>query len=251
MENKQREKRLARLIGLLLTDGSLSQIKKTKVWRISFSSNSAELAAEFRTLIFDLFGINAKINRHNGALEIRHTLLRRFAEELLLYSPTYRTLEKNGNETEAKIPDFINQNADLAREFLKYAFTGDGTVAFQIGKAKYGYRFDRNIRIFCEHSGLRRQYFKLLKNLGYTPTMLKDGVLLRKPENLKKFSEEIGFVEGVKISGSGLWKGITKSQLLKFTANSYGLKPKASGNTKNDIHANLVSLILKSGHQMI
>ena len=111
--------------------------------------------------------------------------------------------------------------------------------------------FDRNARIFCEHTSLRKQYFELLKKLEYSPTMLKDGVLLRKPENLKKFSEEIGFVEGVKISGNGLWRGIAKSQPLRFATSSYGLKPKELGKTKTDIHSSLVNLILKSGHQMI
>lgn len=251
MKTNKREKLLAKLIGLLLTDGSLWQIKKTNVWCISFTSNSDALIEEFEKLTFELFEIKFKRRPYRGAIELKRTINRRFAEELISYTPTYRTLIKEGKETEAKVPEFITQNENLAKEFLKYAFTGDGTVALQIGKAKYGYRFDRNVRIFCEHSGLRKQYFELLTKLGYKPTLLKDGVLLRKPENVKKFSKEIGFVEGVKISGEGLWKGITKSTLLEFIANSYDLKPKKLGKTKNDIHANLVNLILRSGYQMI
>ena len=199
MENRHRDVLLARLIGLLLTDGSLSQIKKTKVWRISFSSSSDELSKEFQSLIFDLFGIRAKVKIYNGAFELKHTLNRGFAEELLIYSPTYRTLENNGKETEAKIPEFIVESNDLAKEFLKYAFTGDGTIIFNIGKAMYGFRFDRCVKLYCEHSNLRKQYFDLLRKFGYKPTMLNDAVLLRKPENMRKFANEIGFVEGVKI----------------------------------------------------
>ena len=251
LKTKNREVLLARIIGLLLTDGSLWQIKKTNVWCVSFTSNSNELIEEFEKLSLELFEIKFKRRPYRGAIELKRSINRRFAEELISYTPTYRTLIKEGKETEAKIPEFIKNNQELAKEFLKYAFTGDGTIALQIGKANYGYRFDRNIRIFCEHSSLRKQYFELLSGLGYKPTMLKDGVLLRKPENVKKFSNEIGFVEGVKISGKGLWKGITKSDLLRFSANSYGLKPKELGKTKSDIHANLVSLILKSGDQMI
>ena len=37
---------------------------------------------------------------------------------------------------------------------------------------------------------------------------MQDAVLLRRPANIAKFATEIGFVEGVKISGNGLWKGI-------------------------------------------
>lgn len=236
---------LARFIGLLLTDGSLSQIKKTRVWRISFSSNSEELAAEFEKLVFDLFRIRVRKRPYKGAIEIKHTINKRFAKELLAYSPTYRTLVKDGKETEARIPEFIQSDENLAREFMKYAFSGDGTVIFNIGKARYGFRFDRCVKIYCEHRSLKKQYFELLKELGYNPTMLKDAVLLRKPENMMRFSEEIGFVEGMKISGNGLWKGISKSRLLRFAANSYSLRPKELGKTKTDIHSNLVNLILR------
>lgn len=248
---ESREILLARLTGLLLTDGSLSQIKKSKVWRISFISNSEELVIEFEKLAFQLFGVKFKRKFYKGTFEAKHTVKREFAEELVRYSPTYRTLSREGKETEAKVPNFVFENENLAREFLKYAFTGDGTIIFNIGKARYGYRFDRCVKIYCEHRSLRNQYFALLKKLDYKPTMLKDAVLLRRPENISKFMQEIGFVENVKISGNGLWKGITKQKLLKFSSESYKLRPKELGETKSDIHANLVNLILRSGHQMI
>lgn len=124
-------------------------------------------------------------------------------------------------------------------------------MTFNIGKARYGFRFDRCVRMFCQHTGLRNQYFELLRNLGYKPTIIEGGVLLRKPENAIKFAQEIGFISDVEISGNGLWKGIIKDALLRFVANSYGLKPKALGKTKSDIHANLVRLILESGDQVI
>ncbi len=251
MKVKNKKILLARLIGLLLTDGSLSQIKKTKVWRISFISNSEKLVSEFERLAFELFQIRFTKEHYKGAIQIKHTINRKYVEEMLNYSPTYRTLTKNGKETEAIIPEFIKNQKNLAREFLKYAFTGDGTVIFNIGKAKYGFRFDRCVKLYCEHTSLRKQYFELLERLNYKPTMLKDAVLLRKPENIRKFTKEICFIEGVKISGNGLWNGITKANLLRFAANSYNLKPKELGKTKDYIHTNLVNLILRSGYQMI
>ena len=151
METKGREILMARLIGLLLTDGSLSQIKKTKVWRISFSSNSSELTKEFSNLIFQLFEIKTKQRTYKGAFEIKHTLKRKFAEELMTYSPSYRTLAYNKQEArypETIIPNFIVENDTLAKEFLKYAFTGDGTIIFNIGKARYGFRFDRCVKLY-------------------------------------------------------------------------------------------------------
>ena len=247
----EREVLLARLMGLLLTDGSLSQIKKTKVWRISFISNSVELVNEFEKLVYKLYGRKFTKKRYKGAISVKNTISKEFAEELVSYSPTYRTLSINEKETNARIPSFISNNLVLAKEFLRYAFTGDGTIIFNIGKAKYGFRFDRCVKLYSEHANLRKQYFELLRKLNYEPIMLKDAVLLRKPKNLVKFSKEIGFVEGVKISGNGLWRGIIKKSLLEFAASSYRLRPKQLGKTKDDIHNNLVNLILRSGHQMI
>ena len=253
-EIDEREVLMARLIGLLLTDGSLWCNKKSKLWSISFTSNSDELVAEFENLIFELFHLKVHKRLYKGSWEVKGGISKKVAAELTSYSPTYRTLAYSKEENkypESKIPEFIFERLELAKEFLRYAFTGDGTVIFNIGKARYGFRFDRCVKLYCEHPNLRKQYYELLEKLGYKPTMLKDAVLLRKPENIKKFEREIGFVEGVKISGNGLWKGIPKSQLLKFAANSYGLKPSELGKTKSDIHTNLIKLILRPGDQMI
>ncbi|MFH0949512.1 MAG: LAGLIDADG family homing endonuclease [Candidatus Aenigmatarchaeota archaeon] len=248
--NKNRKELMAKLIGLLLTDGGLSIISG-KRWRIHFTSNSEPFVKVFENLIKQLFNLRIEKNYRNGAWKVQTWISKKVKDELVQYSPTYRTLSIEGETTEAKIPDFIYQNSELAKDFLRYAFTADGTVIFNIGKAKYGFRFDRCVKIYCEHPNLRKQYFELLVRIGYKPTILKDAVLLRKSENIIKFAKEISFVNEVKISGNGLWRGFAKSELLQFVANSYGLKPKSLGKTKSDIHTNLVNLILKSRSQMI
>jgi len=247
--NEKRPILKARLIGLLLTDGGLSQIG-TK-WRIHFTSNSEILVNEFQEIIENLFNLKMYKEYRKGAWRVQCWVSKRVKEELLSYSSTYRTLSINGRDTEAKIPEFISNNSTFSKEFLKYAFTGDGTVIFNIGKARYGFRFDRCVKLYSQHSNLRKQYFELLKNLGYNPRMLNDSVLLRGRKDIIKFANEIGFVEDVKISGKGMWTGISKNELVKFTSNSYDLKPKSLGKTKDDIHTNLVNLILGSGYQMI
>ena len=239
---------MARLTGLLLTDGGLSQISGK--WRIHFTSNSRPFIQEFDNMVVQLFKLKTAKEFRNGAWKAQAWVSRKVKDELISYSPTYRTLIENGKETEAKIPDFI-RNSDLAKEFLRYAFTADGTVIFNIGKARYGFRFDRCVKLYCEHNALRKQYYELLRKMDYEAVMLKDAVLIRKQKTLTKFAQEIGFVEGVIISGKGLWKGIPKSQLLRFIINSYGLKPSELGKTKSDIHTNLIKLIPRPGYQMI
>lgn len=228
---ENRETLMARLIGLLLTDGGLSVISKRR--RLHFTSNSEELMREFRYLTKKLFNLSTKPRIRNGAFHIDVWISRKTRDELFSYSPTYRKLaydKVSGNYPEAKIPEFIFNDIKLAREFLKYVFTADGSVIFNIGKARYGFRFDRCVKLYCEHPNLRKQYFQLLKKLGYKPAIWKDSIILRKPENMIKFCNEINFVENVKISGNGLWKGFNKSDLLKFCVESYNkIKPSELG----------------------
>ena len=247
-EINERQVFMARLAGLLLTDGGLSQIGGK--WRIHFTSNSRAFLQEFDSIVMQLFRLKTAREYRNGAWKAQAWVSRKVKEELLSYSPTYRTLNKNGKETEARIPDFI-YNPELAKQFLKYAFTSDGTVIFNIGRTRYGFRFDRCVKLYCEHNSLRKQYYELLRKLNYETILLKDAVLIRKQKNLARFAQEIGFVEGVVISGKGLWTGIPKSQLLRFIINSYGLKPSELGKTKSDIHTNLIKLIPRPGYQMI
>ena len=130
---------MARFIGLLLTDGSLSQIKKTKVWRISFSSNSNELADEFEKLVFKLFEIKTKQRSYKGAVEIKHTLKRKFAEELISYSPSYRTLAYNKAENkypEPTIPKFICDKSKISKRIFKICFHWRWHNNFQYRKGK-------------------------------------------------------------------------------------------------------------------
>lgn len=248
--NENRKVLLAKLIGLLLTDGGLSLISG-KRWRLHFTANSEKLVTEFQNLVKQLFNLSVAKDYRKGAWKVQVWISKQVMTELTSYSPTYRTLAKEGNQTEAQIPHFIQANNNLAKEFLRYAFTGDGTVLLYIGKARYGFRFDRCIKLYCEHPILRKQYFELLVKLNYKPAMSKSEIILRKPENIIRFAKEIGFVEGVEISGNGSWKGITKADLLRFAAKSYHLKPKALGKSKSDVHASLVKLILRSGTQTI
>lgn len=248
--NENREVLLSRLIGLLLTDGGLSQISG-KRWRIHFTSSSEEFIAEFGNLVKELFNLKTAKDFRNGAWKAQAWISQKAKDELTRYSPSYRTLQIKGKETEAKIPDFILRNESLGKEFLRYAFTGDGTVTICIGKAKYGFKLDRCVKLSCKHPNLRKQYIELLQNLGFKPRASKREIVLRKPENIVRFAREIGFVEGVKISGNGLWKGITKAELLRFAANSYNLELKNLGKTKPNIHSSLVRLILRSGYQTI
>lgn len=235
------EKDLAKLIGFLLTDGGVSKVSGK--WRIHFTSNSDTLNEEFRNLINKIYGYKLATEKRFGAKTLRTWINKEISNELLSLTPNYRTLayDKSKNDyPNAIIPKFILNNRQYGKEFLKYAFTSDGSAIFCIGRAKYGFKFDRFVKICCEHPNLREQYYKLLKKLGYKPSIQNDYVCLRGKENLEKFYKEIGFIEDVEISGNGPWNGITKQELLKFCVKSFDFKPSNLGNSKKQIHINLL-----------
>lgn len=249
-----RDTLMARLIGLLLTDGGVSQISG-KRWKVHFTSSSEMLSIEFGGLMKQLFHLSSRPVKMKGAFYTSIWISRQACDELHSYSKSFRKLaydKPSGSYPEAIIPRFVMENENLAKEFLRYAFSGDGTVTFYIGKARYGFRFDRCVKLYCEHPTLRLQYFELLKKLNYKPTMWKGSIILRKLENLTKFRNEINFAENVKISGNGLWKDISKSDLLRFCVSSYKLKPSQLGKTKKEIHSNLIKILTsKAGTQTI
>jgi hypothetical protein len=160
----------AKLMGLLLTDGGVSKVSGR--WRFHFTSNSDILVGEFKNLVKRLYGYSLASEKRFGATSVRAFIRNSLADELHKLTPSYRKLaydKLNGEYPAVVIPDFINKNKKMAKLFLKYAFTGDGCISFSVGKAKYGFKFDRNIAIYCEHPILRMQYYLLLKELGYAP----------------------------------------------------------------------------------
>jgi DNA-binding transcriptional regulator WhiA len=238
------EKELAKLVGFLLTDGGVSKISGR--YRIHYTSNSNVLLKEFRRIFEKLYGYKLASEKKFNATILRTWVNKDIAKELLSLTPSYRTLAYNKNNNKypnARIPEFVVNNNEYTKTFLKYAFTADGSVTFYIGKARYGFRFDRIIRIFCEHPELRNQYYNIIRELGFKPHLYKDNVSLRGLENIQRFHKEIGFIENVKISGNGLWGGFTKSDLLKICLKSFRYRPSELGSTKEEIHSNLLKIL--------
>ena len=246
MENHEtRELLLSRLLGMLLTDGGLALISG-KQWRIYFSSNSRQFVGEFSYVVGALFGINLHLTKHNGAIECRAWVRKQIKEELLSLSPSYRKMAFDKNKSvypECIIPDFIWGDKRLANEFLRYAFTGDGSVVLHVGKTRYGFRLCREVRIACEHPVLRGQYLKMLKSLGYSPRTTKHEVVINGQPDMEKFLDEIGFVDGVSISGQSFWKGITKNDLLGLCLESFNYTPSSLGKSREEIKNRLRSLL--------
>lgn len=262
MKFKNFNKKLSKLIGLLLTDGGVLCVSGK--WRVHFTSNSKILVDEFRHLMKDLYGLSVATEKRFEATTVRAWINRKVVKELLSLTPSYRTMECNHhpkcpklngkkhssciickpkiNYPPAKIPDFIFENKNLACNFLKYAISSDGSVHFYTGRARYGFRFDRAVRLCCKHPELRKQYLHLFKKLGFETKVFGNEIIIRKHKNLQKFHKEINFVKGVKIRSKGPWNGFEKSNVLDLCLKSYLVSPSDLGNNENDIRNNLVEI---------
>ena len=221
MENKRD---LAVLIGLLLTDGCV-----TTKWKISFINKSEILHGIFREKIGSLFGKRefTEVFNKNG---VKRTEVnsKRIVEFLTQFTPTFRTRAfPNGELPNARIPEFFFQLSEKELEdVLRVMFSTDGSVILRIKwrKDKKKWELVREIRFFSKHPAIRRDFASLLKKLGFSPSVKSDRVILTKKKDLIKFAKEIRFVDGVKVTQTGMWSGMEKNRVLDILEKTFELR---------------------------
>jgi hypothetical protein len=222
------------LVGLLLTDGSVS--KNGSSWTIEFINKSEELHKLFRTQVSKIFGTHSirEINDHRSP-EIKRSLLKSnsVARTLLQVIPTFRTKRNNDGSFPAScIPSFVfSLSKDEIAKVLQVIFSTDGCVSIwpTWNKRKKLWEVKKLIKISCKHPIIRGQIVTLLKKLGFEPTLreINDEIVLFKKRDIIKFDKEIRFVDGVKISKkSKNWKGFEKNQIVSLAIKTFNLKKK-------------------------
>ncbi len=262
----------ARLIGALLTDGGISFISG-KIWRIHFTSTSPTLTEIFRKDALRILDRKTSKQIRNNAV-IQKSPINKLIKEFYRLSPSWRTqpcnsfpicpcqrgfkihenhIKLNGRLfPPTKIPDFIFEDNSKAKEFLKIAFTCDGSVLLWVGKAEYGFRIDRRVELSCYHPLLKEQYAVLLNKFGIKTKIRWDKVVISKRENLEKFYKNIGFVKGVKITSNGRWGGVEKAELLKLCIKSFKMSNIFKLNSVQEIYKFLNGkLISRTGDRLI
>ena len=237
------------LVGILLTDGSISRKGR---------SFSIELSGKSKELIRLLFGVEKFLETRDSRYpEIFRTILtnRNVAESLLKFSPTFRTKQfPDGKFPPAKLPEFIfklNQKEKSA--VLSAMFSCDGCISLWIvwNKKWKVWEIKKWVKFACKHPRLRKQTFQLLKSLGYSPVVreINDEILLAKKKDIIKFAREIRFVDGVKVTGdSRNWEGFRKNEVLDFAVKSYDIKQDTIRNfSRKDLHLFIKSSLASGG----
>lgn len=225
----------ATLLGILYTDGCLSK-KNKNAWRFYLSNTSYKIIQIFKNCMINLFSLDTKRVRIskkivNGKPFYKAVVDSASSGEFLNSKyGTFRTLAfKNVDGKEiyppTKLPFNKNSDRKIISKFLQIAFSCDGGINLYVAKSKFGYKFlIRNAYIACKHPQLQEDYHNLLKVLGINSKIINRDwkIIIQGRNELNKFKEKVGFIEGVKITqNSKFWQGVEKTKVLDFAIDSY------------------------------
>jgi hypothetical protein len=239
-------KDLCQMIAMLITDGGISPHQETS-WEIHFRNKSDQLNTLFREVTYSLFKVYPTAKVRSDGTTIQRLRSKNIGEKLLNITNSYRTLACEsspicGRYRNARIPCLkcspkeysgvayptikfpteIEKNTQLAKIFLKIAYSCDGGVSlYEAHRDKQSWLI-RKVFIDSKHPLVRNYYQKLLEKLGFRTKIYGSQIRIQKREMFKKFSKEIGFVKGVKIGkDSKYWVDKTKNELLSLLLRSY------------------------------
>lgn len=219
---------LVRLIAMLYTDGCVSK-HRLNSWRITFSNSSQTAIDIFINSLVNVFGVyreRIKVTKMMGKYHFATLTSKEVGKWLTEKFGTFRTLRfKDGNYPSTSIPVDLLITTGNTEEFLRTVFSMDGGVKFYVANGKDNYKWlERNISLACHHPILRAQYKKLLESVGIKSVNIKaDNVIkIRRRENLEKFAEKVGFVDGIATTRhSKFWVGVDKNKVLQMMVDSY------------------------------
>ena len=221
------DKATATLIGLLFTDGCLSPKGKNS-WRFYFSNKSEKLISVFRECMMQVFALpqsRVRLGFTKDGLYRAIVDSKEFGELFTQRFGTFRTLNYPGGElTKAHLPIRELLKHNVAKEFLKAAFSCDGGVNLYVARRKGTQWLIRGVYIACAHPILRKQYCFLLKSFGINARNVHgdEKVKIETKKDIQLFYQKVGFIEGVRITHtSKFWPMIEKQKLLKRVIESY------------------------------
>jgi intein/homing endonuclease len=271
-----KERKLSTLIGLILSDGGISCSHNNA--EIFFTNTSEKLIEIFTSISKELFGVEPKIRRKAGKFFQINLPSKSAANFLLSLINTGR--KKRCNRTPIcpklkgmtngscivcspikirndifpliKLPDFIKNDRQNKIEFLKIMFSCDGGIALFPRKGKGKLRIEREVFLACKHPLLREMVVDLLSSLGIQAKNdeKKNKVLIRDFENMKKFKDIVGFIDGVLVTkNSKTWRNFEKNKILDIAVKTFEMsKPLTLGlwskfNSRQEIISFLKSLL--------
>jgi hypothetical protein len=228
-QESERNLDLGLLVGLLLTDGSVRNQKRSQ--KVIFSNKSEILHELFRKLMGKLFNVQ-RFEERTDRLGVKSTIKtsKNIVEFLLTLTPSYRTKPyEDGTYPPTEIPKFIKQMSkeDLSK-VLQIMFSCDGSVVLGVKwhKLKNHWVFTRRIQLTSVLPKVLNGLSKLLREkFQMRPKIWKNEIVLDRKHDILKFSKEIRFLDNVTISRkSRNWYGFEKNFVLDLVVKTFELR---------------------------
>jgi len=203
------------VVGLLLADGT---VRKRKHFEMIFAGKEEALIERFKKCIESLFGeihFSERMGKHQ--IKIVRIFRKNVVNVFLQFIPQWK---RKGN-IPLQLPSPANVPENLLRSFLRGFFSAEGSVIFgcKWHKLKKLWVINKRVEVASKNESLKFFVAEVLRKLGFRPAVWKNEVALTRKEDILRFSREIRFIDGVKISRkSRRWSGIEKNVILDIVA---------------------------------
>lgn len=239
--------RYLNLVSLCLSDGGIGYSSETSY--MHFTNKSRVLLELFKKEIRKFTSSKIHEQKKPRGITLR-VFDKNLISELIKISPSFRTKSCNHFPvcpylksdkinlrfkhthvksdgfvwSEIKIPENLFQNKKDKSEFLKIYISCDGYPSIFPRKDSWS-AVERIVAIVCHHPILKQRLSELLDDLKVPHNVKENSLEMRSREAIIKFKKEIGFVNGVEMTGnSRYWEGLTKNKVLNKIIKSYDTK---------------------------
>lgn len=215
---------MTKLIAVTLSDGSLDK----KRYTVSFTEDEdvvKRLVEEFKEI--EGINLNWKLDKQENSLRAR-VYSKELVEKMLKLTASFRTRAYNihprnpeiesENYPDTEIPKECFSEKEKIRNFLRYYSTCDGGPEFSayergdIGKIQ----LHVGIKIGCKNPIIKEQIYGMLKKMKINSSIKKDGISIRKLDEIEKFQKEIGFLDEAKVRRGKLFRGYSKNDVVRL-----------------------------------
>ena len=203
------------VVGLLLADGT---VRKSNHFEIIFAGKEEALIERYKKCIESLFGdvhFSERIDKHQ--VKIVRVFQKNVVNVFLQFLPQWK---RKGN-TILQFPSITNLPENLLKSFLRGFFSAEGSVILgcKWHKLKKLWIINKRVQASSKNDSLKNFVAEMLRKLGFHPAVWKNEVVLTRKEDILRFSKEIRFIDGVKISRkSRRWNGVEKNVILDIVA---------------------------------
>ncbi len=244
---KINEKHMSRFLGYLFGDGSLRR-KKNKMGveqaEVAIECADLVLVQDFQQICSKILGRKVgKITKRKRSENWRASysfyckLNKSWRKFFFNMSQTYRTspcpiknkhgdlcrvcLTKHYKDTmypAIKIPKFVFKNKENIRTFLQAFTNSEGSVQLRANRHNKWLEFSRHVKISTEHPILLKEVSRMLKILKishrFAPRKNPNSLIIQRNESIRRFRKLVGFMDGIRITPTGIWGNYEKSKIL-------------------------------------